>query len=154
MFGHVSETKGLQISPPMNVFGGKMVSIRGPLSVVLTHLEMHAHEICSLLAFGQNGAREGGTPWDHVEAHILVLNESRMEMCVPYAIIAAQYQDGFDYAHMFTLFGNGVRVGIFGTSFKQNPHASRLLDALAHLTRRHKEITSNPSNTLFFVGRE
>lgn len=125
--------RDLNISPPIRVNGGSLISMRGSFQKVMAHAAIQEWNPRNIIAFGQNGAKPGMEK-SCLEAHMIVVisekNMADVAGSIDKTILDALMQDGFDYANMIAGFHNGVQLVNFGEGFVVNPFGEMIVEAL------------------------
>lgn len=155
----LQRTKSFNMSPPIRICGGHLVSLRAPLGTMMAYADVQDWNPRNIVAFGQNGAASGLKKKD-IEAHMIVVvsdqNMADVAGSIDKTILNGLMQDGFDYANMVAGFTNGVQLMNFGEAFAMNPYGEYITDAFFNTFFNHAnqlKWSEDSSHVLLLIGR-
>ncbi|MCX6714305.1 MAG: hypothetical protein NTX72_00640 [Candidatus Uhrbacteria bacterium] len=152
-------TKSFNMSPPIRICGGHLLSLRAPFGTMMAYADVQDWNPHNIVAFGQNGATPGRKKMD-IEAHMIVVvsdqNMADVAGSIDKTILDGLLQDGFDYANMVAGFANGVQLMNFGEAFAVNPYGEYITDAFFRTFFNHAnqlKWSEDSSHVLLLIGR-
>ena len=150
--------KSFNMSPPIRVGGGEIVSLRAPLMTIAAYAAIQEWNPRNIVAFGQNGAVPGLLKND-IEAHMIVVvcdhDLADVAGSIDQSILNALMQEGFDYANLIAGFQNGVQLVNFGEAFATNPFGEFITDVLFKTFFDHAhqlKYSDDLSHVLLLIG--
>ena len=151
--------RSLQISRPIGIKNGSMVSITGPFQDVIEHLLAHKKRYGRILALGQNGhLLSHADPevqlrlQNQLRLHVFIALRSSKEIGVATVILQKLLLEDYDYAHAIGIVGSEIVALISGPQMRFNPHGAFILETLRG-TLFANSLAGKMPETVLFIGR-
>lgn len=155
-----SDTEFLDIEKGICVGNAHMISIDGLISTVLAYFEIHEWHPSQIVMLGYADHSVTLSEPNFVYLHVLMLEEKGAELAsmrgaLKEDALAPYRQAEYTYAHLLAGMDHGVRISVFGASFKKTKHARYISEVLFKtFFRKNGKCKMDQSNTnvLLLIG--